>query len=233
MKETIINIAGEFGFSISRRTDSGKIRSFIDRLQKIKNIPMQRVGGDGDGGYWIPCNLEGIHSCFSPGVAGCSAFEQGLAERGIDVFLADRSVKGPAIENPRFHFIQKHIGSYSDAEGGFISLEEWYDGCCASHPSSGDKILQMDIEGSEYEVIHSIPRRILKDFRILVIEFHHIHQLLNCNSFDFMEKAFRKILLEFDICRLENNFAAGKTRLGNQTFGRLLEVTFVRRDTKP
>jgi hypothetical protein len=229
MKEKIAGFFIGLGISVSYKTQTQHVEKFIDRLQQTKHIPMHRVGGHGDGGYWIPQDLSGITSCFSPGVASCSSFELDLAERGMEIFMADKSVAGPSSKHPQFHFTKRHIGSFTDIERGYISFEDWYEQSCSQIAIDGDKILQMDIEGGEYEVIHSITNRTLKNFRVLVIEFHNIHQLLNCNSFNFMEKAFRKLLLDFEIFNIEQNFAAGATYLAGKKISKLLEISFIRK----
>jgi len=195
-----------------------------------REIPMFRAGGPGDGGYWIPEDLQGIRFCFSPGVATNSSFEEELASRGIQIFLADRSVDGPPVENNRFHFIKKHIASYSDHRNGLISLDDWYEESIRGHTSEADLLLQMDIEGSEYEVIHSISRTLLKKFKVIVIEFHNLHQLLNCNQIGMMERAFSKILQGFEVVHFEENPFAGYFEVSGKKYARLLEVTFVRKN---
>ena len=35
---------------------------------KASKTPLIRIGGDGDGSYLVPDDLEGITACFSPGV---------------------------------------------------------------------------------------------------------------------------------------------------------------------
>ena len=40
-------------------------------------------------------------------------------------------------------------------------------------------LLQMDVEGSEYEIINRIKEANLNKFKILVIEFHYFEQIFN------------------------------------------------------
>lgn len=194
-----------------------------------RKVNLVRLGGMGDGGYWIPENLSEVNYCFSPGVANSSSFETDLATRNMTVFLADKTVDGPPQENSRFKFIKKHLASFSDSANALISFEDWYNESIPEHERSSDLLLQMDIEGSEYEVIHSMPQSLLKKFKVLVIEFHHLHQILNCNQFDNIERAFQKVFLDFDVAHVEENGFAGKFKFANQSFSRLLEITFIRK----
>lgn len=110
-----------------------------------------------------------------------------------------------------------------------ISFEDWYNESIPEQERSHDLLLQMDIEGSEYEVIHSIPQSLLKKIKVLVIEFHNLHQILNCNQIDAIGRVFQKILIDFDVAHVEENGIAGKFRFANQSFSRLLEITFIRK----
>ncbi len=180
----------------------------------------------GDGGYVIPEDLEDLVACFSPGVGGSSSFESDLADRGIKIFLADRTVTGPAIAHPGFTFRSSFVASYTDTAAKLISLEEW----SAEAEEVGDLILQMDIEGFEYEVIHSLTERLLKRFRIIVVEFHHLHQLLNCNHFGYMSRAFAKLRQFHDVVYINANYVDGSVFLHGMEIPKMMEFTFYRRD---
>jgi hypothetical protein len=97
------------GFCISKTANSRRVHRLMETIMAPREIPMFRAGGPGDGGYWIPEDLKGVRFCFSPGVAKSSSFEEELASRGIQIFLADKSVDGPPVENDRFHFIKNML----------------------------------------------------------------------------------------------------------------------------
>ena len=61
-------------------------------VMQPKPIPYElvRVGGDADGAYLIPNDLEGVQACFSPGVANFKNFEDELVQRyGIRCHMCD------------------------------------------------------------------------------------------------------------------------------------------------
>src|SRR5260370_39951067 len=106
------------------RTEDEQVLGLIKKLRPLdcgKNLI--RIGGQGDGGYLIPDDLDGIEYCFSPGVNTTSDFEDELAGRGIKSFLADYSVDGPPIARPEFTFDKKFLGS-SD-RGHYLTLASW------------------------------------------------------------------------------------------------------------
>ena len=128
-----------------------------------------RVGPSGDGGYLLPDDLDGVNYCLSPGVAACSDLEEDMASRGMQVFLADKSVDGPAVKNESFMFIKNFISSQNSEKEGLITMDRWVEEQLpelANDPRC-EAVLQMDIEGFEYEVLHNISDDLLKRFRIV------------------------------------------------------------------
>lgn len=70
------------------------------------------------------------------------------------MFLADKSVDGPALSNELFFFTKRHVGALTSND--FMTLDDWV---TSSLPgSSADLILQTDIEGYEYESFLHHPR---------------------------------------------------------------------------
>ena len=90
-----------------KTTKSNELLSLVQSLRIRPNgHDLIRVGPSGDGGYLLPDDLDGVNYCLSPGVAACSDFEEDMASRGMQVFLADKSVDGPAVKNESFMFIK-------------------------------------------------------------------------------------------------------------------------------
>ena len=190
-----------------------------------------RIGPDRDGGYLLPDDFEGIKYCFSPGVGDCSDFELDLAKRGLKIFLADRSVEKPSIDHSRFHFLKKYIASTNSPKEGLITLDEWYrQELETASDHSPEALLQMDIEGCEYEVLHNVSELLLKRFRIIVVEFHKLYQLTDRFSFNWMSKAFRKILSTHAVVHIHPNNNRTSISYRGIEIPSTIEITFLRRD---
>jgi hypothetical protein len=188
--------------------------------------PLMRFGPPGDGGYLLPDDLGGIHTCFSPGVSRISGFEQDCADRGMEVYMADASVAGPASDHPRFHFTPHFLGPSTG--GQYLTLADWVEQSVGN--TAGDLMLQMDIESHEYAVILSTPDALLERFRIMVIEFHLIHELWNQPFFEFARSAFMKLLRTHACVHIHpNNYRPGFEHLGIMLMP-FMEFTFLRRD---
>jgi len=186
-------------------------------------IDLIRVGRERDGGYLIPDDLDGIEYCFSPGVGTVSDFESQLAERRIRSFLADYSVDKPPITGPEFTFDKTYLGS-SNREH-FITLESWKDKYLKDY--TGDMILQMDIDGCEYEVILATPDKLLDQFRIIVLELHDLDRMFDPFSFRIFSACFEKLLASFHVVHIHrNNGCAHVVGVGSVEVPKMLEFTF-------
>jgi hypothetical protein len=211
------------GLNVTRQTAPDDVRSLIQKLRPQDcGIELIRVGGDADGGYLLPDDLDGIEYCFSPGVGALSVFESQLAELRIKSFLADYSVDAPPVSRPEFTFDKKFLGS-SD-RGEYLTLATWKDKYIPDY--SGDMILQMDIEGAEYEVILSTPDRLLDQFRIIVIEFHELHRIFDPFDFKFFSACFEKLLNRFHVVHIHPNNGFGSLKRNGIEIPKILEFTF-------
>ncbi len=213
----------------SRLTKSVSKELLAQFLQSVGPVvtehPLIRVGGEADGGYLLPDDLDGIRTCFSPGVASTSDFEDALARRGIRSFMADYSVDGPPSHNPLFHFEKKYLGAYNDSI--FTTLQAWVE---RNAPQEQDMVLQMDIEGAEYPVLLSTPDDVLKRFRTIVVEFHGLGGLAEKNGFELISLAFGKLLAHFDVVHAHVNNCTAVLNYQGLDLPPVMEFTFHRKD---
>jgi len=220
------------GIVPTRATSKSSIIDLIRDLHPVRpKTGLIRLGPNRDGGYLVPDDLGGVDACFSPRVAETSGFEVDCADRGMDVFLADRTVEGPGSSHEKFHFTRRNVGCFSGEDT--ISMNEWL--LNAGVEELGDLILQMDIEGSEYESIISMPQGIISKFRILVVEFHDLCTLWSRPFFNIASSAFRKILNTHRCVHIHpNNVGHADTgavvRVGSIDIPDVMEFTFLRKD---
>jgi len=211
---------------LCKTTNEASLKQFFSLLRPITtNHKLIRIGGEGDGGYLIPDDLHGISGCFSPGVCEIANFELEFANRGINCFLADYSVETPPIQNHLFDFEKKFLGQEEDSI--YITLENWVK---RKAPNLSDFILQMDIEGAEYEVIYDTSSETLRKFRILVIEFHRLEALIVKYGFDLINFTFKKLLKDFAIVHIHPNNASKVKMYKAFEIPPTMEITFLRKD---
>jgi hypothetical protein len=211
---------------ITRAIDAERLAGFFRDIKPVStNHELIRVGGESDGGYLIPDDLEGIKTCFSPGVSSIADFELGMASRGIQCFLADYSVERPPVENPLFHFEKKFLGAAIDPV--HTTLEDWVE---RNAPDQREFLLQMDIEGSEYGVIFDTTAETLRKFRILVIEFHALGSLCDQLGFELIDLTFKKLMKDFEIVHIHPNNSLKPVVYAGYTIPMTMEFTFLRKD---
>ncbi|MEM7624594.1 MAG: FkbM family methyltransferase [Planctomycetota bacterium] len=211
----------------ARRTGAQDLQAMLDRLHPVAGSrALVRLGLPGDGGYLVPDDLEGIEACFSPGVDQISGFEKECADRGMKVFLADHSVDGTPDTHGLFHFTQKYIGVTTNST--FMTLDDWV---ASSLPDSdGELMLQIDIEGFEYEVFLAASDQLMKRFRIIVAEFHQLDQVWNRPFFGLWSRVFDKLLqTHYCVHNHPNNYYGSLKHRGIE-IPFLTEMTFHRRD---
>lgn len=209
---------------ITRKSD---LTALIGRLHPLAtDKELIRLGPDRDGGYLVPDDLAGIEACFSPGVSDSSDFELACAQRGMQVFLADWSVDGPATRHENFHFTKKFVGATTSER--FMTVADWVKQ--APIGADTDLLLQMDIEGYEFETLLSMPDELLKRFRIIVIEFHRLHHLWSAPFFRLAASAFAKLLQTHSCVHLHPNNCRSSIYLQGVEIPRVMEMTFFRND---
>lgn len=214
------------GFFLSRVIDKSRLDEFFDLIQtNQKSCQLIRIGGEGDGGYLIPDDLSDINECFSPGVSDIAQFENELLSRGIKCYLADYSVDAPPFQHNDIDFEKKFLGIENNQK--FTRLSSWVH---RKHASNSDLILQMDIEGAEYQILLDSSDELLANFRIMVIEFHHLNRLYEIFSFDLIELVFRKLLKQFYIVHIHPNNCRKAVEHFGYSIPPVMEFTFMRKD---
>jgi hypothetical protein len=216
------------GNYIIRRANDEGIKKLIAKLRPQKTeLPLIRIGPNKDGGYILPDDLSDISGCFSPGVDQTSEFEFACYQRGLKIFLADKTVERPNLDLPdtEFDFLKKHIGITNDEET--ISLDAWIN---EKLPGKSDLLLQMDIEGAEYESLISVTQDTLNRFRIIIIEFHSLHEMWNPWFFKYASLAFEKILLNHICVHIHPNNCCGFLNNFGIEIPCIAEFTFIRKD---
>ena len=221
------NTLAKKGVFLSKVTVDDDLAQFFRDVRPIAvDKELIRVGATSDGGYLIPDDLVGIDACFSPGVADTATFEHDLALRGIRSYLADYSVENAPIENEMVSFEKKFLGDCDD--NIYMRLETWVREKVGD--AGHDLMLQMDIEGAEFQVILDTPRDILRRFRIIIVEVHDMEQLFDRDGFRFVNQAFQKLLGDFAVCHIHPNNVDPVWSSGPYTVPRTLEFTFLRKD---
>jgi hypothetical protein len=206
-----------------------QIRTLTKKLAPVKTQhSLVRMGPPHDGGYLIPDDLNGIGACFSPGVFTYAHFEEDLLRRyAINSHQADYSVDGPPKGFQPLSFRKKFIGAYND--NVYMTMEKWMKDSW-EYDLGSDFILQMDIEGGEYDAILSTPDKLLKRFRIIVLEIHYIDKWGLSEFYSIANAMLEKLKQHFYVVHLHPNNCGGMLNVNGVELPCVLEVTLHRKD---
>jgi len=209
------------GLTYSRQSSVVKIHDLFRKLWPIStDMHLQKCGE-----YLIPENLGNIDVLFSPGVGLNSEFELQFANQGIACHMADASVDAPSVHHENFSFIKKYIGPKT--EGEFISLEEWIN---ANYAKGQNAVLQMDIEGAEYQSILSLPNETLKKFKMIVMEIHHLNFLVSQEGLALGSIFFNHLLKDHTVVHFHANNYLRPVKFKGLKFPQDIEITLIRND---
>lgn len=227
IKFYLIKILGLVDAFPTRMTNRTEFQDLVNKLHPIStDKELIRLGPKNDGGYLVPNDLLEIEACFSPGVSVISGFEKDCADLGIPVFMADKSVDKPVIDHKLFHFTKKFVGVTSDEE--FMTLDDWVTLSIPNYNS--DLLLQIDVDGYEYEIFLSASQSLMKRFRIIVAEFHQLHHLWSKPFFSLASRVFEKIL-ETHLCvHIHPNNCWQSIEKDGLSTPPVMEFTFLRKD---
>ena len=219
----------------NEQTSTSSIMNSI-LIMKPKPSPykLKRIGGRRDGAYLIPEDLDGIEACFSPGVQNFKNFEDELSDLyGIKCHMCDYSSDVVKFKTPIKEGIQTFKKKWLDIDGGSnsITLEEWVQELCPN--PDHDLLLQMDIDGAEYKNLLNCKDSVLKRFRIIVLEVHHLQVVNDVVEFEKeLGPLLRKLDKNFICIHAHANNCCGDFMFAQTDFNvpRVNELTLLRRD---
>jgi len=196
-------------------------------------VPLINIGGDRDGAYLLPDDLDGIKACFSPGVNNFKYFEDELLLRfGIESHLCDFSSDVERLATPLVDGMQTFQKKWLDLPGvkNSITLHDWV---CEYSPGNDDLLLQIDIEGAEYRNLLNVNRKTLRRFRVIVMELHGLNYLNKSDVLStVLQPFFEKMENDFVSLHLHPNNCAPPTMIKplGLTVPPVLELTLLRKD---
>ncbi|WP_370894453.1 FkbM family methyltransferase [Janibacter sp. GXQ6167] len=199
-------------------------RFFADRSIVATEHGLVRLGGDYDGGYLAPDDIDDLAACFSPGVADRASFEEDMVARGIPCYLADASVDHAPIDGPLITFDPVFLGGVQ--RPGWTTLDAWVE----EKSPDGDLILQMDIEGWEWSALRSASDTTLERFRIMLIEMHDLHLLATSAGHRAIEETFARLNEHFVLVNVHANNYEYPVRYRGFDLHPVIETAWLRRD---
>lgn len=209
-----------------RYIDDQKIKSLINFFvpKIIDDLKLIRIGNQNDGGYLVPDILDKIKYCFSAGVGHTNKFESDLYKLQIKSFLADFSVEKSTRDLEKFNFLKKYISSYDSEKTK--NINSWITENINTQDLNST-ILKLDVEGSEYEILSAIDENILKDLKIIIVEFHGLEMIGDENTNLIINSIKNKLLNYFYVAHIHPNNCCGIHNVSKFKIPSVLEVTYL------
>jgi hypothetical protein len=203
-------------------------KELFEKLSPVTTeIELVRLGGDLDGSYIVPLIDLEYDGVISPGVGQTFEFEKAIADSRCRVVLIDGTVEKPQNLPPEFVFLQKMLGISTNPEKNQISMKEVTN---LYFPTSQSLVLQMDIEGGEYEVLNSLEEDDLIPFATILVEFHHLHKLNESPSWNSkIRKAVQVFERDFVLIHTHPNNAGGFFLWRFRKLPKVVETTWVKK----
>ncbi len=222
------------GRLVLQRLDASPQREVLDALELLApvnvGVPLRRIGGQADGGYLVPEDLDDVEALLSPGVADRWTFEAEVGNQyGIPAYLIDGSVAAPEGLTDLQHFEPKYLGKI--ASDRVVTLDDWVSQ--TSKQVDSDLLLQMDIEGHEYGVLQGVSELVLRRFRVVIIEFHKLDQLAWRPALRRrIAPALERMAAAFDVVHVHPNNCCPVVDVHGVAVPQVLEVTYLRKDRR-
>lgn len=188
-----------------------------------ESLDLQRVGGTSDGGYVMSQGWSSATAAISIGIGAEDSWDFAVAEQGIPVWQFDHTIHGPPREHALLTWVPQGLGAESAVDPSLLTFERIVDLC----PSSGDLLLQVDIEGAEWQ---GLAQADFSRFSQIVIELHLLHRLGKEEHFDEANQMLGRLTRDHRVVHVHPNNCCGLRMVAGLAIPPVLEVTLVRAD---
>ena len=181
------------------------------------------VGPKRDGGYVLLDDFEKIKIAYSFGISGEIGFDKVLADKNIDIYMYDHTIKYLPFNNSKFHWKKIGLSGYKNKNDTLKPLKDLL--VENGHLNEKNMLLKIDIEYSEWEALTDISDDILKQFKYIILEFHFWK-----NEMPYYYSVLKKLLKNHQIFYIHCN-GCGRVRVyGKNKICNALEVSYVIKD---
>ena len=182
------------------------------------------TGRKRDGSYVILNDFKNIKIAYSFGISRMIQFDKFLADRGIDVYMYDHTIKSLPYNNKNFHWKKIGISGKNNKNRLLKSFEELI--IENGHISEENMILKMDVEHSEWESLRDLPDKMLSQFKYILIEYH-FNETTALNEILLYYNVIKKINQTHQIfyIRCHNRYLI--VNFGNNRICKYLEVSYI------
>lgn len=219
---------GDKRFAVAWNTDpllEDAYRHLLAMLapQSADNVSKIRLGGANDGGYvMLDPGKGGI--AYSFGVSTYSPWDWDMVNRGFSVFQYDGTIEKAPQTHEKLFFHKFNITGSATPAAGTRNISQIF--ADHKHDSESNIILQMNIEGAEWDFFEAITQEQLLKFSQIIVEFHG---LLDASKLSRYTSIFEKITQTHTSVHFHYNNNGGVKIFKNFCISSLFEISFARK----
>lgn len=183
-----------------------------------------RIGKNNDGGYVMLNDFDGVTAAYSFGICNDVSWDTFFAERGIDIYQYDHTIKRLPKKNKRFQWKKIGVCGKKNVCDNMDTLRDLV--LANGHEKTNRMLLKMDIEGWEWDVFSETDEDLMNRFDQIVCEFHYMY------SIDYLDRiiaSLERINRTHQLVHIHANNGRGVLKTKDFFMPCLLEVTYVNR----
>lgn len=178
------------------------------------------VGPKKDGGYILLDEFENLKIAYSFGISQEIGFDKALADKNIDIYMYDHTIKSLPYNNSKFHWKKIGLSGNKNKNDTLKPLKDLLKE--NGHLNEKNMILKIDVEYSEWEALYDISEDILKQFKYILLEFHFWK-----NETIYYYSVLKKLLNNHQIFYIHCNGCGKVITFGKTKICDALEVSYV------
>lgn len=235
--EILANVNSVYSFclneAVKRQTDLEKtdIYRYYQELHDLtrckmvvdKDISKVRVGREHDGGYVMIFPFSSNKIAYSLGICDDVSWDKDMTGYGYQIYQYDHTIDSLPEENDAFHW--KKIGLTGEEETDELKRLETLI-AENGHNQVDGMVLKMDIEGYEWDLLMNCDANVLRKFDQITMEVHGLNDLNNSKK---IIKAFKKLVLDFNVIHIHGNNYRYATFCNQYITPDVLEITLIRK----
>ena len=188
-----------------------------------------RIGSSNDGGYvMLDEILKSGKIAYSIGIGNTIKFEEAVEALGYKIWMYDHTVNGKKFKNENRTIFK--IGIAPADAGKYKTLSTMIKD--NGHENEENMVLQMDVEGAEWEVLSRIDPDVLSKFSIMNLEIHWMNTMFaRPDTTEMIDKSFQALTKNHTVFHVHANNWCGYYEMKDKPpLAEVLEISLVKND---
>ena len=196
--------------------------------KSVRGKQLIRTGSLNDGGYVMLDNMIENSIVYNFGIGNDISWDMDLVKRGCTIFQYDHTISGPPIIHPNIHVSKIGISNKTSNDGTLKAISDLIK--INKHEEKSNLIMNMDVEGCEWDILYGLEREILNKFSQIIIEFHCLFDIVLMERMEEMLSVFKKINESHQVIHIHANNYGRLSIVSGIMLPEVIEITFVRKE---